>query len=72
MKIDKEKSKKKIEEVLKTLGRMNTPLSGNNRSFSCKASKRIWSQNKQKVTINGKVYQISPRVFKTISKKINS
>lgn len=71
MKIDKENSKK-IEEILKTLGKMNTPLSGNNRSFSCKASKRIWSQNKQKVTINGKVYQISPRVFKIISKKLSS
>lgn len=71
MKIENEKSKK-IEEILKNVAGKKAPLSGNNRSFSCKATKRTWSHNKQKVTINGKVYQISPRIFRTIVKKLGS
>jgi ribosomal protein L28 len=70
MKIEK-KNSKKTKEILKVIEKKNIPLFGNNRSFSCVATKRTWGCNKQKVKINGKTYQLSPKTFKKISKQLD-
>lgn len=70
MKIEK-KNSKKTKEILKVIEEKNSPLFGNNRSFSCIATKRSWNHNKQKVKINGKTYKLSPKIFKSISKKLD-
>ncbi|WNE41824.1 MAG: hypothetical protein AD073_000159 [Mycoplasmataceae bacterium] len=71
MKIVKNNSKK-TNEILKSIDHNNTPLFGNNRSFSCIATRRSWNCNKQKVKINGVVYKLSTKTFKKISKQLKS
>ena len=44
------------------------PLSGNNRSHSCRATKRVQKPNLQKKTINGQKVVISAREAKTLNK----
>ena len=61
---------KNIEKIIKNL-RKKKPQFGNNRSFACNSTKRMWKVNKQKVRINGSVFTLSCKDFKIIKKQSN-
>ena len=50
------------------------PMSGNNRSHSVRATRRVWNVNMQtyKVNINGKMVEVkmSARGFRTLNKSV--
>jgi ribosomal protein L28 len=56
--------KKKI--IKKILSSKFKPLFGNNRSFSNRSTRRLFSSNKQKFSIAGKTYLLSTRAFRSI------
>lgn len=57
---------KKLEVKLKKiLNGKNTPLVGNNRSFSMRASKRKFQGNVQKFKIGNKIYRLRARDFRS-------
>jgi hypothetical protein len=65
--MDKKKSKKAL---IANLSKKVKPLSGNNRSFSNRATKRSFSSNKQQFTIDGKKYFIPVKMFKIFLSKL--
>lgn len=54
----------KDKELKKLLSKKTKPLSGNNRSFSNRATKRSFNTNRQKYQIGSKVYYIPVKLFR--------
>ena len=44
------------------------PVSGNNRSHSLRATRRVWNANLQTYTINGKRVKMSTRAYRSLNK----
>ncbi len=44
------------------------PMSGNNRSHSVRATRRIWNVNLQTFTIDGKRVRMSARAYRSLNK----
>jgi hypothetical protein len=57
--------KKEIKKILSKLIKKNKPLSGNNRSFSMRATRRKFATNRQKFCVEKKTYYIPTRSFRT-------
>jgi ribosomal protein L28 len=54
----------KEQEIKKLLSKKNKPLSGNNRSFSNRATKRAFNTNRQKFQIGSETYYIPVKLFR--------
>ena len=44
------------------------PLTGNNRSHSLRATRRVWNTNLQTYTIDGKRVKMSTRAYRSLNK----
>jgi len=55
----------KKKELKKLLSKKIKPLSGNNRSFSMRATRRKFATNRQKFHIEGRTYYIPTKLFRT-------
>lgn len=64
------KKNKILKEILSK--KKYKPLFGNNRSFSYRATNRKFSNNNQKIKINGKKYVIPYRIIKQYINEIKN
>jgi ribosomal protein L28 len=55
----------KSQEIKKLFSKKSKPLSGNNRSFSMRATRRKFATNRQKFQVGSKNYQVTTRLFRT-------
>jgi ribosomal protein L28 len=54
----------KKQEIKKLLSKKSKPLTGNNRSFSNRATKRAFNTNRQKFQIGSETYYIPVKLFR--------
>ena len=57
--------KQEIKDLLNLLSKKSKPLTGNNRSFSNRATRRTFATNRQKFQIGSETYYVPVKLFRT-------